>query len=287
VTRETGLTREVAGTAFYAARWTDYLATPARIHIDLWSRPFFRSTALFPGVIGLALAAVAVASGIAFTDRRARMCLAAGALCVYLSFGANAPGYSLIYAAVPLLRAIREVSRFGYVAIFATAALAGFGTLVLSRRLPRRVWPPVALALILGACFEPLAAPLGLTYFDGIPAIYARVPRTPGTVVAEFPFWSGPAAFHHAPYMLNSTRNWNPLVNGYSGFQPASFYEHVRLFASFPDAASLAALRRAGVTHVFVDTKEYASGSLRPFEQQAGVRKVDEEGTIALYAIRE
>src|SRR5262249_14368714 len=152
---------------------------------------------------------------IAFRDSRARMCLAAGIAGMYLSFGTKLPGYALLYRLLPLLQAVREVARFGYLVIFAAAALAGFRLIVLPRRVPARGWPPLAAALLLVAAVEPLAAPLGLVYFDRIRHIYELVPRRPGIVVAEFPFYPSAAVFRHAPYMLNSTANWQPLVNAY------------------------------------------------------------------------
>jgi hypothetical protein len=52
--------------------------------------------------------------------------------------------------------------------------------------------------------------------------------------------------------MLASTRHWHPILNGYSGFVPASYVEHWKRFSSFPDVTSLRALRDAGVTHVVI-----------------------------------
>jgi hypothetical protein len=285
VSREHGFTRGLEGMSFYAANLADFLATPARIHMAAWSAGFFRGNAYFPGALALALAVLALVSGVAFRDSRARMCLVAGAAGTYLSFGTKVPGYALLYRLLPLLQAVRQVARFGYLAIFAAAALAGFGIIVLKRRVPGRGWPPLAAALLLAAALEPLAAPLGFTYFDRIPQIYQRVPRRPGVVVAEFPFYPSAAVFLHAPYMLNSTANWQPTVNGYTGFLPPSFYEHVKAFAAFPHQPALDALRRSGVTHVFVHAEQYPPGALDSLERTAGVRKIESEGKIALYAL--
>src|SRR5262249_15990370 len=84
VSREHGFTRDLEGMSFYAAKLTDFLATPARIHMATWSAAFFTGNAFFPGALALALAAVALISGVAFRDSRARMCLAAGIAGVYL-----------------------------------------------------------------------------------------------------------------------------------------------------------------------------------------------------------
>jgi hypothetical protein len=291
VSRDIGVTRSLRDTLMYSASWGDYVSTPARVHVD-WGRRFFVGNALFPGVTGLALTVVALVSGVAFRDRRARMCLAAGVAGVYLSFGPKAPGYATLHALVPLLQAVRAASRFGYLAIFAVAGLAGFGVVVIQDRIRTwrpalaAAWPLTALVLLLAAALEPLAAPLGVGRFEGIPAIYSRVPRGEGVVVAEFPFHNGRAAFGHAVYMLNSTANWQPLVNGYSGFQPPSFYEHVAALESFPDARALAALRRIGVTHVIVHTEAYTPAQLHALESSPGVRRIDAEKGVAIYAVQ-
>jgi hypothetical protein len=283
--REHGFTRAIEGMSFYAVNLADFLATPARIHMSTWSAGFFRGNAYFPGALALLLAAVAVVSGVAFRDSRARMCLAAGVAGMYLSFGTKLPGYAWLYRLLPLLQAVRQVARFGYLVIFAAAALAGFGVIVVHRRVPSRAWPPLAAALLLVAAFEPLAAPLGFTYFDRIPDIYQRVPRRPGVVIAELPFYSSAAVFLHAPYMLNSTANWQPLVNGYSGFLPPSFYDHARAFAAFPQQPALDALRRSGVTHLYVHADQFPPGVLDGLERAPGVRKIESEGKITLYAL--
>jgi hypothetical protein len=52
--------------------------------------------------------------------------------------------------------------------------------------------------------------------------------------------------------VLNSTAHWRPLMNGYSGYTPASYVEHADVFWYFPRDSAIDAMRRAGVTHVMV-----------------------------------
>lgn len=40
--------------------------------------------------------------------------------------------------------------------------------------------------------------------------------------------------FQHTKYMLASTSHWMPLVNGYSDYIPADFYENVEVLKFFP-----------------------------------------------------
>src|SRR5262249_31085354 len=160
------------------------------------------------------------------------------------------------------LRAIRATARFGYLATLSVAALAGFGLASLRRAAPGQPWTAITVALLAAVSGESLVAPLGLTRFDGIPPIYARVPRDATTRLVEIPFFGSTNAQFHASYMLNSTANWRPIVNGYSGFQPPSFYRHAAVLDGFPDEASLAMLHDLGVTHVFVHTTQMSKEAL-------------------------
>jgi hypothetical protein len=254
VRAEQGVVRSMEEVAMYSAVPADYLTTGGRLHYWLWSARFFRATdALFPGVTASLLGLVAIGLGIAWRDRRARMLLAAGVVGVALSFGANLPGYGWLHAWFPLLQGTRATTRFGYLGLFALAGLAAFGLAALRVRVAsaraRSVIGIAALALV---TIEAWRAPMAYTRFEGIPRVYDLLAEERDAVVAEFPFFSPRHIALNGRYVLASTRHWHPLVNGYSGFDPASYRRHNELFRTFPDEAALAALAKAGVTHVTV-----------------------------------
>ena len=283
VHEDQGLTRSLGDAAMYAATWKDYLSTPSRLHYPLWSHHVFFGTALFPGALGLLLTILAIVRGDALREPRARMCLAIGLAGFALSFGPTMPGYSALYSVVPLLQAIRATARFGYLVTLAVAAVAGFGIVALRRLVPARVWTAAAVVLVGCASLEGLAAPLGLSRFDGIPPIYARVPRDPGTRVVEIPFFGPRSGQFHAAYLLNSTAHWQPIVNGYSGFQPGSFFRHAEALESFPSDRAMAMLGELGVTHVFVHEDQLSEEALALIEARTGLELVERFGSIALY----
>jgi hypothetical protein len=285
VSRELGMTRTLADAAGFAASISSYLSTPARVH-SWWSSRFTDGNVLFPGVTGLLLAAVALLRGDALRDRRARMCIAVGVTGIALSFGAYLPGYSLLYGAMPLLRGIRATARFGILAIFAVAVLAAFGVTALRRSVGARTWRPLAVALVLAASLESIAAPLGLTRFEGIPPIYADLLRSSRAVVVEVPFYDSRSAQFHAQYMLNSTAHWQPLVNGYSGFQPPSFYENVEALQGFPDDRAFARLHGLGVTHLFVHGEQLPDGTLAMLDAREDLERSATFGSIAVYRLK-
>ncbi len=280
-----GLTRSLAEAALYSGTWRDYLMTLGRLHGSLWSYRFAGGTALFPGVVGILLAAAALLTGVAVSDRRARMCLAMGVAGVALSFGIHLPGYESLYGVLPLLHAIRAPVRFGYLAIVASAMLAGFGAVALRRRVPARLWPPLVAVAVATATLETLAAPIGLTRAAPVPSIYATLRNEPGAVVAELPLPEPHMVFLNARFMLSSTAHWKPMVNGYSGFVPDSYRDHYEEIAAFPDARSVAALQRLGVTHVFVHANRLEEDALAALEGLAALQELRREGAIRLYRL--
>jgi hypothetical protein len=285
VYQDQGMARSLTDALWMAASWSDYLRTPGRLHQAWWSYRWSSGSALFPGFVGLALVGVAVAYGVAFRDRRARMCLAFGVCGVVLSFGAKVPGYTTLYELLPLLHAIRAPVRFGYLAIVAVAILAGFGIVEIRRRLSAGVRAAVSAAVLVLVTIEPLAAPLYFTPFYGVPPIYRRLRSEPDAVVVEMPLPEPRSVFHNARYMLNATEHWRPMLNGYSGFVPYSYREHFDLLGGFPNSESIAALQTLGVTHVFVHLGQFGPGILDALDGAPALRKISVEGSIALYAV--
>jgi hypothetical protein len=284
VNQDLGLVRSLADAAMYAGTWKDYLSTPSRLHYPLWSHQFFVGTALFPGALGLLLALVALTRG-GLKDRRVRMCLSVAVAGVLLSFGPTLPGYATLFETLAPLRAIRGTARFGYLATVGVAAMAGLGVLTLKRVTPVRRWPAVAGLLFTIASFEGLAAPLGFVRFHGIPPIYSQVPRKTGTHVVEIPFYGPRSSQFHASYMLHSTAHWQPIVNGYSGFQPPSFFRHAEILQAFPNDASIELLRTLAVTHVFVHREQLRRETLAAIDARKELAPVDTFGPIALYRL--
>ena len=278
-----GLTRRLPEVAMYAASMNDYLATGARLHFFTWSRPFFEraGTALFPGVLPLILAAVAVATRAILHDARARMCLACGVAGFLVSFGTSLPGYSLLYGAIPLLHGIRATNRIGYLVIVGVATLAGFALAALRQRWRDRRWLTAAtLAAIAIVNLEALRAPLWYKPYEGISPIYDRLAAERRAVVVEFPLYPHAVYFANAPYMLNSTRHWKPLVNGYSAFYPPSFVQICDALASFPASDAIRALRETGVTHVVIHDDAFHVP-----DNVDGLSLIDRRDRISLYRV--
>jgi hypothetical protein len=282
IARTGGLSRPFS--AQLPSFWRDYFTTPSHVGQALLA-PLTSSTGLFPGFGGLALTAVAIGTGV-LKDGRARM-LAAAAICgVALSFGPDLPGYRLLNEFVLPLQGLRAPARFGFLLTVAVAVLGGMGVAALRQRL-RRPALIGAITLLIPAWLvvESLAAPLWLRRFEGIPAIYGQLRDRPDAVVAELPMPPGAIAQFNAPYMLNSTVSFYKLVNGYSGFVPASYTARAERLASFPSPDAVEALREWGVTHIFVHREQLGDRNAA-LDALAGLDTIAQEGRVTLFAVQ-
>ena len=284
---EQGLTRTFDDVAMYSATWRDWLSTGGVVHHRLWSETWGAgaTSALFPGVTVTLLALATVARGQAWADPRARMVLAAGLAGAVLSFGAHLPGYRLLFDALPLLKGIRVVSRFGWLALLALPVLAGFTLAAWRARLAPRGAAVVTLAVAGLITVEALRAPMAFVVYEGIPRIYDHVAAADDIVLVELPFPPREAIFENGPSVLNAAWHLKPLVNGYSGFTPASYDTHARLLDDFPSPETLSGLRELGVTHVIVHKRRVPASVQARAADAPGLRLVADEADQRLYRL--
>jgi hypothetical protein len=279
-----GFKRPIEEVAGFVANWRDYLTTPGRLP-RLFLANWMTGNGLYPGAAALALAMVAVVSGVALRDPRPRMCLAFGIVGVMLSFGPELPGYAWLYRVLTPLQAIRAVSRFGYLGIVATAVLCAYGVATVRRWSAGRWRTGGSIAILAVLALEPLAAPAYYSQYTGIPRIYNHLALERDAVVIELPLPMRRGAFFNAPFMLNSTAHWKPMVNGYSGFVPDSYVEHYNQLNTFPAPETITVLRQLGVTHAFVHLGALGPEKSADLDRTAGLVKLAVEGDIVLYEV--
>jgi len=81
--------------------------------------------------------------------------------------------------------------------------------------------------------------------------------------------------------MYYSTTHWRPLLNGYSGFAPPSYFELLDRLRGFPDTASIAYLRQRRVRYLLVHEIYYLHGG---FEQDIqALRRRDDAAEVAMF----
>jgi hypothetical protein len=291
VNQQQGLVRRLDEVARYSASFSDYLATAGRLHYAWWSHRLFEGrTALFPGVVATLLATIAIVSGTAWRDRRARIALAFGIAGVALSFGPALPGYTFLYDHLLLLQGLRAAARWGFLGLTAIAMLAGFGLHHLSQRWSHtRYWPVIVATTFALVTLESIRAPMGFVTAPLIPHLYTDLASEPHIVLAELPFYVS-SIQRNASYLLNATQHFQPLVNGYSGFIPPAWLQQVSVLETFPADAAIARLRALGVTHVTVHQQalkdEQGTAALDTLSHRPDLDLLQIDGDVRLYRLR-
>jgi hypothetical protein len=287
-----GFERSLELVAQMSANGAAYAATPARVH-EGWTRDVYARRSprdsLFPGVIAAALAV----AGLVLWRRRPRAHLWIGlALAIaglVLSFGPATPIYGVFHASVPFASGVRAASRFGVLWLTGIAILAAFGTAALGLRWPRASGAVATAALTLVNA-EAFRGPVPFVPAAPLSPVYDRLAALPDGVVAEMPFWWAPTDVpRNADYMLGATRHWKPLLNGYSGFTPASYRRHADSLWYFPfRAASFDVLRDADVRYVVLHLDGYGSQrrqALALIDESGRLRMLDRTGDAVLYEV--
>jgi hypothetical protein len=288
VAREQHMVRTMEGIRDFSATPRGYLASAGRLHRSTWSGRFFKDPvdSFFPGFVALALAGVAIASAIRRREESDRtrigMLVAIGAVGVVLSLGAATPVYGWLFAVFPPMQGLRAAARFGNLFLLAIALLAGIG---LSRL---RASAAIAVALIALVNLEAMQAPFTYRPFHDIPDIYHRLAEEPGlAIVAEQPFYPRRGIFQNAGYVLASTAHWRPLMNGYSGYTPASYQRYADAFWYFPQDWAIQAMKDAGVTHVVVHAAEFRKNVLETLGRRSDMELMEiGSGGVRLYRLK-
>lgn len=289
---EQGLVRTIEDVQLYSAGWLDYLVTAGRLHYSLWSHHVFENrTALFPGFLATLLAASTIWSGVAWRDLRARMALAFGLIGLTLSFGASLPGYAVLHEYVPPLQGVRAAARWGTLALSAVAILAGFAVARLEARWGTRAWWTAAAIGIVGlVTVEALRAPLNLVRYTGTAAVHRRLDQEAVTGIVVFPLYGGAQFNRNARYLLDQTRHWRPMVNGYSSFAPQSFFDRAARLQAFPAPDTIAELKSIGVSHVVLHRRPleeaFGAAALAALRAHADLEFVVEQEGVIIYRIR-
>jgi hypothetical protein len=215
----------------------------------LYGRVFERFAAperrLFPGFVamGLALAGLMIAP---LKGARYKFAYGLGLLLAFdVSLGFNGFTYRVLYDYALPFRAVRVPARMGIFAEFSLAVLAGFGAAAITERL-QWVSARRGLLVVLAAAMlaEYASKPMDIEIMPlAPPPAYADIMRdkrdSPDATLFEFPISPG----DDSTYLYYSTFHWQRLVNGYSGFFPASYEAAVTAVRRFPDEASMSAIK--------------------------------------------
>jgi hypothetical protein len=212
------------------------------------------------------------------------------------------PGpYFWLYEYVPGFSGLRVPARLAMLVVLSLSVLAGYGARALERRGRAAAWLLAALGL--AALLESAAVPMGLNArapSDGhapvhrvmpgdlAPPIYEYIRALPAeAVLVEFPF--GVIAYE-LRHMFYSTRHWRPLLNGYSGYFPATYQQRQHAFRHIRDMPDFAwaLLAESGATHAIVHEGAYSQnerGDVSRWLSERGARPVVTVGLARLFEL--
>ena len=210
---------------------------------------------LFPGLAILALAAFGLVRGTAL-PRGLRAGLAIGAVAVsVLAIGFQTEGgllwpYRLVYEALPGWQGIRTPGRLVTFSSLALALLAAAGAAaLLARPRGRALAATAAAGLALLVAVEGRGLPFDPRDVQAQPAVPATPPSVAGVTAPQIHL-PADRPEDNRRYLLWSTDGFPDIVNGRSSVDPVLTEELIDDARGFPDAASVEALRDAGVASV-------------------------------------
>lgn len=272
-----------------------FLATPAsNLLYGEITAPFGRPEAeLFPGLVALGLAAVALRSRLRWSEggrRWPRFARPAYPLILILSFVLvlGTGPYRFLYKWVPGFGSLRAVPRIHVMFMFALAVLAAEGCCLLLRRASsnrRRRFLAIGIPLLIG--LEYLSVPLPMVRAPQareFPVVHHWLAaQEDDPVIAAYPMrlrdeWSR---------VYFSTLHWRRMVNGFSGFLPPLYEELVARGRRLPTQETLGELHGLGADLIVVETPPFGPKRLRRWEKKARrrhhLRRVAELGAVRVY----
>jgi hypothetical protein len=220
--------------------------------------------AVYPGLVALALAALAVAALARRPPTGMRRMLwvfaPLTAVGMVVSLGPRLEAFPLFEVAfrlVPSWNFIRQPAKAQVLAALGLAVLAGVGAEALARRGGRAVQGGLALALCLLVAVEYHSwRPVGVSRLPTGGAAFERI-RAEGPRALWIPLWPGDSAYSGL-YLYATTLTRVPMLNGYSAWLDRSYLtdvygplEAVNLGVVGPAEAEV--LRRYGVRQVILD----------------------------------
>lgn len=242
--------RDLDEISLYSAVPADYLR--ANPHSVVWRsrlRSPMQERSLFPGAGPALLAAIGVAPPFGALP----LVYAAGLVSSFDgSLGLNGVFYPRLRQFLALFRDLRSPARFAALVGLSLSILAGFGARRVLTWRPSAMYRTFAFASLVAVVMTEAWPELKLQpVWMEPPRVYTAAKDHAGVVLAELPMPKDETL--NTAYMYFSVWHWSPMVNGYSGYIPASYKQIRSDIARFPNDDAIDALRRRGVTHVTIN----------------------------------
>lgn len=279
-------------------------------------------TTLYLGIAAIALMFVAIAGGVsALSDRTRRSPLHAaaprggldvvspatlwffvviGLIAFALSFGPSpdrSGGSWRLFDLVSMIRPVslfRAPARFALLVVLSVSLLAAIGAAMIAARFGRK-GQIVLLAMfpLMVADYRPLAGSVAKPQPVEMTRLYKVLARLPAGALVSLPtFRETPFWWREADYMLYSTRDWRPIVNGYGRAEPEDYDWIVGHMRAFPGENSAKTMRRLGVKYVMLHTDRFADQAegaavLKELHDSPDFAILAEDGPVLLVAVKD
>ena len=284
-----------------------FLASPSRLHMYLQREWLGKTTInehaiafLFPGILVLAMAIVAIAIWRPRSREQWRIeatgFYALLAIVTTLMFAPPPLGIWRFVYWLPGFNFIRVPPRFAIVTLMCLGVLlaAAIDRLTRTRSMAARAIVTSVMAVLLLGEFFSYPFP-SISYAIDVPAVDRWLDTQPKPfVVAEVPVPSpgnwGAYERMNSNAMLHATAHWQKTIHGYSSMRrPLHDRVYVEL-TLFPDRVSIDSLRELGVNYVVVHTDHYPGDRWRQVEAALPafpeLQLVHTDGPGRVYALR-
>jgi len=251
----------------YSAVPSSYLRVPEANRLHGQWRASGTEVSLYPGLVPVALGLLALA---AMRPTRTSVAYAAGlALAFDFSLGSNGLIYPHLQHNVEAFQGLRAPARASILFLMCLGVLAARASASLLARVPASKQTIFAVAIAALVLVEYWSAPMRLIPYPRRALLYDVLAKLPEGNVLEMPVPRlDTLPFHDARYLYTSTFHWRTLVNGYSGYFPASYIQRMVHLNTFPSSAAIRQMRADQVRYIVVHEDRYP-------EPGQGVRVVE------------
>jgi hypothetical protein len=303
--------------------WKNFLYPP--VALQAWGARLDHGASTYVGFVPLFLALVGVCvpqRNCAGPRRWARSAaLGAAAACYVMALGPELTvgnwvlplPYKIGMRVIPGFSSMRAPTRFGLMLMCGFAALSGLGLARLIALVPQGRWGTVlatAIVIVLGTA---TAAEYGLLQSHPsvrqvavgakLPGVYRALQQEQPGPVLEIPAgWNDDrlvarstmlpldvdGTLNESEYMFYSTFHWHPLLNGYSGYWPPTYFPVLALARVLPDPrATQVLVRMTGVRYFVVHLARLSPAQRERWEAAPGLRRVGTYGSDVLFEVEE
>jgi hypothetical protein len=235
----------------YGASLRNYLAAPSINRLYGWTSARFGGAELnlLPGFAAIALGVL----GIAGAGGRVPLAyLGALLFTVEVSRGLNGAIYPLLFQYLTPFRALRSPARIDILVNLSIAILSAYGVSRLIGRIRRPAWrPATGLAIVAVMLTEYASSPV-IARAPAPSKVDSWLAKQAPAVIVQLPLESSSSGSRDWLYMYEGLSHRQRMLNGYSGYVPASYYSMIESMGSFPDDRSIAYLRDHRVDYVVI-----------------------------------